>query len=59
MVFDPTYPAIDMSDFKICDWKNVYGNVKEERTLIYASTLTLTMQESNGRDDRVQGTSSS
>jgi hypothetical protein len=29
MVFDPTYPSIDMSDFKQCDWKNFYGNVKE------------------------------
>ena len=29
MVFDPTYPAIDMSNFKECDWKNFYGNVKE------------------------------
>ena len=29
MVFDPSYPKIDQSDFKICDWKNFYGNVKE------------------------------
>jgi hypothetical protein len=29
MVFDPTYPHVDMSDFKICDWKNFYGNVEE------------------------------
>jgi hypothetical protein len=29
MVFDPTYPTIDMNDFKECDWKNFYGNVKE------------------------------
>jgi hypothetical protein len=28
-VFDPTYPHVDMSDFKICDWKNFYGNVEE------------------------------
>jgi hypothetical protein len=29
MVFDPTYPSIDMSDFKQFDWRNFYGNVKE------------------------------
>jgi hypothetical protein len=29
MVFDPTYPHVDMSDFKICDWKNFYGDVEE------------------------------
>ena len=29
MVFDPTYPEIDMSQFKECDWKSFYGNVKE------------------------------
>ena len=29
MVFDPTYPEIDMSVFKKCDWKHFYGEVKE------------------------------
>jgi hypothetical protein len=29
MVFDPTYPEIDMGVFKICDWREFYGNVKE------------------------------
>jgi hypothetical protein len=29
MAFDPCYPEIDMSVFKICDWKNFYGNLKE------------------------------
>jgi hypothetical protein len=29
MVFDPTYPDIKEDDFKKCDWKNFYGDVKE------------------------------
>ena len=29
MCFDPTYPKIDMSDFKECYWKTFYGDVKE------------------------------
>jgi hypothetical protein len=29
MVFDPTYPNIDMSVFKQCDWGEFYGNVSE------------------------------
>jgi hypothetical protein len=29
MVFDPTYPEIDMSVFQEHDWTNFYGNVKE------------------------------
>eukprot|EP00804_Cyclotella_cryptica_P003089 CCRYP_006074-RA/>CCRYP_006074-RA protein AED:0.29 eAED:0.04 QI:0/0/0/0.75/0.33/0.5/4/0/1079 len=29
LAFDPTYPSIDMSDFKECDWKQFYGDVKE------------------------------
>ena len=29
MVFDPSYPEIDMSTFKECDWKAFYGNAKE------------------------------
>ena len=28
-VFDPTYPEIDMSNFKECDWKSFYGDCKE------------------------------
>ena len=26
MVLDPTYPEIDMSYFKKCDWKELYGS---------------------------------
>jgi hypothetical protein len=29
LVFDPTYPDIDMREFKECDWKEFYGDVKE------------------------------
>ena len=29
MVFDPTYPDIDLSEFKECSWKDFYRNVKE------------------------------
>ncbi len=29
IVFDPSYPVVDMSSFKECDWKAFYGNVKE------------------------------
>ena len=29
LAFDPTYPSIDMSDFKVCDWKQFYGDVAE------------------------------
>jgi hypothetical protein len=29
MVFDPTYPDIDMSRFKKVDWNPFYGDVKE------------------------------
>ena len=29
MVFDPSYPAIDESNFPDHDWKNFYGEVKE------------------------------
>ncbi|KAI2500399.1 Reverse transcriptase (RNA-dependent DNA polymerase) [Fragilaria crotonensis] len=29
IVFDPSYPVVDMSVFKECDWKAFYGNVKE------------------------------
>ena len=29
MVFDPTYPDIDMSQFKECDWKHFYPEAKE------------------------------
>jgi hypothetical protein len=29
VVFDPSYPMIDMSVFKECDWKHMYGDVRE------------------------------
>ena len=29
MVFDPTYPEIDMTTFQEHEWKSFYGNVKE------------------------------
>jgi Reverse transcriptase (RNA-dependent DNA polymerase) len=29
LVFDPTYPDIDMSEFKECDWRDYYGDVQE------------------------------
>jgi hypothetical protein len=29
MIFDPTYPTINESDFMECDWKEFYGDVKE------------------------------
>jgi len=29
LAFDPTYPPIDMSDFKECDWKQFYGDMTE------------------------------
>ena len=29
IVFDPTYPEIDMSVFKECDWKTMYGDGSE------------------------------
>jgi len=29
IVFDPSYPDIDMSVFKECDWKQFYGDVHE------------------------------
>ena len=31
IVFDPTYPEINESDFKDQDWSTFYGNVKEVR----------------------------
>jgi hypothetical protein len=31
IVFDPTYPDIDMTVFKECDWKNFYGEVTEAK----------------------------
>jgi hypothetical protein len=42
MVFDPTYPVIDASVFKTCDWKEFYGNVKE--------AIPLDMPEPLGKD---------
>ena len=29
IVLDPTYPEINMDDFKQCDWKEFYGDVRE------------------------------
>jgi hypothetical protein len=29
VVFDPTYPAVDMGNFIKTDWKSMYGDVKE------------------------------
>ena len=29
MIFDPSYPEIDMSVFKECDWREFYGDVSE------------------------------
>ncbi len=29
ILFDPSYPTIDMSDFKECDGKALHGNVRE------------------------------
>ena len=29
VVFDPTYPDIDMTVFKQCDWKHFYGEAVE------------------------------
>jgi hypothetical protein len=29
VVFNPSYPTIDMASFKECDWSSFYGNVHE------------------------------
>ena len=29
MSFEPTYPVIDMTDFKECKWKEFYGDLKK------------------------------
>ena len=29
LVMDPTYPTIDMSQFKECDWRDFYGDIRE------------------------------
>ena len=29
LVFDPSYPEIDEANFKNCNWKEFYGDVKE------------------------------
>ena len=29
LVFDPFNPEINDTDFKVCDWKEFYGDVKE------------------------------
>ena len=33
MIFDPTYPTIDMNQFLEHDWKDFYGNVIETEPL--------------------------
>ena len=33
ILFDPTYPDIDMTVFKECDWRNYYGDVVEATPL--------------------------
>jgi hypothetical protein len=53
VVFDPTYPAVDMGTFIKTDWKSMHGDVKEMipsdvpipvgRKLICACLLTLIM----------------
>ena len=30
MAFDPTYPVIDMNDFKECKWNYFYRYLKED-----------------------------
>ena len=42
MVFDPTYPEIDLSNFVEQDWKNFYGDVKE--------AIPLNMPEPRGKE---------
>ena len=32
MAFGPTYPVIDMNDFKECKWKDLYGYLNEAIT---------------------------
>jgi hypothetical protein len=29
IIFNPSYPTIDMTVFKECDWKHFYGDVHE------------------------------
>ena len=29
LMYDPSYPEIDHSDFKECDWSEFYGDTKE------------------------------
>ena len=58
IVFDLSYPTIDMSTFKECDWKHFYGDAKEaippnvpkprgKDVNIFICLLTLTMQGTN------------
>jgi hypothetical protein len=59
VVFDPTYPALDMGTFIKTDWKSMYGDVKDiipsgspvpvERRLICACLLILIMLVSNSQ----------
>jgi hypothetical protein len=59
VVFDPTYPDVDMGTFIKTDWKSMYGGVKEiilhmllflvERRLTCAYFLTLIMLVNNSQ----------
>jgi hypothetical protein len=67
VVFDPTYPAVDMGTFIKTDWKSMYGDVKEmflqmflflvERRLICACLLILIMLVSNSQGVQGRGLS--
>jgi hypothetical protein len=57
LVFDPTYPQINMDEFKECDWKEYYGEVTEaieEKMWIFVCLLILIMQVTRKPDDRGQ-----
>jgi hypothetical protein len=66
IVFDPSYPAIDMSVFKECDWKQYIMATSamrpfppthrnpEAKMLIFASSSTLTTQVISKHDARAQ-----
>ena len=39
MAFDPTYPVIDMKDFKECKWKYFYGDLMESIPLNFPEEM--------------------
>jgi len=57
LIFDPTYPKIDMSSFPTYDWTEFYGDVKEaiphdmpeplDKTSMFACSVIVTTQETN------------